>query len=138
MAVREMIEIWKPIKEEPEYEVSNLGNIRSLGTTRTVNSRWGKKMVRKTKEKNLKPFKSGEYCAVRFHEAGKTYYVHRLVAFAFLQGEIDLEVNHKDGRKSNNNLSNLELLTPSENMLHRTHILGLRRGQFGQGRVRVV
>lgn len=56
--------------------------------------------------------------------------LHRLIAFAFLRKELNdkiktsgltqdqLHVNHKDGRKCNNKLSNLEWMTPSENTLH--------------------
>lgn len=51
--------------------------------------------------------------------------VHRLVAMAFL-GEIpsDKEINHIDGDKTNNNVSNLEIVTHKENMHHARHILG--------------
>lgn len=46
-------------------------------------------------------------------------YVHVLVAEAFIEGyDNSLQVNHIDGDKSNNVLSNLELTTASENMKH--------------------
>lgn len=43
--------------------------------------------------------------------------VHRLVAETYL-GENSKPVNHKDGDKSNNNISNLEFVTPSQNTIH--------------------
>lgn len=44
---------------------------------------------------------------------------HRLVALAFIKNELGKKyVNHKDGVKSNNHYSNLEWVTPSENILH--------------------
>ena len=49
----------------------------------------------------------------------KRYYVHRLVAKAFLKDDAErLEVNHIDGNKLNNNVSNLEYVTHSENIKH--------------------
>jgi len=47
----------------------------------------------------------------------KTYRVHRLVMLTFI-GPSELSVNHIDGNKINNDLSNLEYCTHSENCLH--------------------
>jgi len=51
------------------------------------------------------------------------FLVHRLIALTFL-GENNLQVNHKNGIKSDNRLSNLEYCTPSENTLHKYRVLG--------------
>lgn len=49
----------------------------------------------------------------------KTEYVHRLVALTFIQNELQLKtVNHIDGNKKNNNISNLEWLSLADNLRH--------------------
>ncbi len=53
---------------------------------------------------------------------GKTYFCHRLLAMAWLPWPDrpfdELQVNHKDGNKLNNNTDNLEWVTPSQNRIH--------------------
>lgn len=46
------------------------------------------------------------------------YYIHRLVAETFLDWDPTLEVNHKNGKKNDNRVENLELVTRQENMKH--------------------
>ena len=63
----------------------------------------------------------------------KTFRLHRLVLMAFnpIENMDKLEVNHKDGDKTNNKLENLEWCTSSENQTHafRTGLQQARRGQ---------
>jgi len=57
----------------------------------------------------------------------KTFRVHALVALSFLgMRPVGMHINHKDGCKENNDVSNLEYLTPRENVRH-AHKLGLMR-----------
>lgn len=50
-------------------------------------------------------------------DAARQVKVHRLVAAAFL-GRSELDVNHKDGDKTNNNLANIEYCTRAYNCQH--------------------
>lgn len=57
-------------------------------------------------------------------------YIHRLLAIAFIENPLDKpHVNHKDGNKSNNDLSNLEWVTEKENSIHATEILKVNIGE---------
>lgn len=54
----------------------------------------------------------------RVHILGKMYFIHRLVAIAFINNpdkDIYIEVNHKDNNRLNNHVSNLEWVTPKQN-----------------------
>lgn len=69
----------------------------------------------------LKPYKARGYLIVDLYKDGqrKKYYIHRLVASAFLENPNNYpQVNHKDEDKENNNVYNLEWCTHSENMIH--------------------
>lgn len=61
-------------------------------------------------------YRVGLYCGNNKH---KSYYIHRLLAMAFIPNPENKQfINHIDGNPKNNNLSNLEWCTKSENNLH--------------------
>lgn len=113
-----MKEKWMPIKSyEGWYEVSDLGRVRSVD--RVVRYKDGRTYEYSSKLIKHKADKRG-YPYVGLNKAGKktAKRVHRLVAETFLPvRDKSLEVNHIDGNKNNNKLSNLEWVTSSENTL---------------------
>lgn len=117
-------EVWKDIPGwEGLYQASNLGRIRSLDRRRTV------KGTRACKGRVLSPNDLGNgYFGVHLYRYGsprRVTTVHRLVAEAFLPTDPERgEVNHIDGDKSNNRLSNLEWVTRVENEYHSKYVLG--------------
>ena len=95
-------EHWVRVKGHPNYEISNFGRVR--------NRRTGRVLVPVLNRK-------GGYYRVKLD--GVRYYVHRLVLLSFfnMDGE-GLDVNHIDGDKLNNHLTNLEWVTRKENIRH--------------------
>jgi len=98
-----MEEIWKDIVGfEEYYQVSNLGRVKSK-TTGTIRKQG---LIR-------------GYPSLSFQLKGKSYNLttHRLVAKAFLPNPNNYRVvNHIDGNKQNNNVTNLEWCTYQHNM----------------------
>ena len=115
-----MIEIWKDVVGLEDYaEISNLGAVRTKD--RYINNN-GTQVLRKGKIKKATDNGLG-YLQLRFYIDGKTIrkYLHVAVAEAFIEKptyEGKLEVNHKDGDKSNNAFYNLEWISHSENIKH--------------------
>lgn len=113
-----MKEKWKDIPDfEGSYQISNLGNVISL--ERYVNHIGGKRIE---KRKNLKKTLSNNgYFVVNLwkHNVKIQLLIHRLVAQSFISNPNNLScVNHKDGNKLNNCVSNLEWCTYQENNIH--------------------
>ena len=108
-----MQEIWKDvIGYEGKYQISNLGNVKSLKSF-DLN---GKPIILKTHDVR-------GYVAVNLYQNNKieNALVHRLVAIHFIPNENNYkEVNHKDENKRNNCVDNLEWCTHKYNMNYAT------------------
>jgi len=108
------------------YQVSSAGEVRSL--TRIVKRSDGS--TQQFQRRLIRPMLNSKgYLAVRLSAPGRRLVVpvHRLVASAFIENSNRLpEVNHLDGIKTNNTVTNLEWTDPRGNRKHAWDT-GLRR-----------
>lgn len=107
-----MEEIWKDIKGyEGLYQVSNLGNIRSL--------KFKNNIIEKERIRVLRQQLRNGYLTINLTKNGKrkNYQIHRLVAQEFISNPNQYSiVNHKDYKKTNNRVDNLEWCTQKYNV----------------------
>lgn len=105
------MEIWKTIPNFEKYEVSDTGFVRNKSTGLILS---------RTECTTTK----GSYLVTPLRRSnGKRYWgpIHRYVLMAHSEPQVfktDLDVNHLDGDKHNNNLNNLEWSTRSNNVIH--------------------
>lgn len=100
------METYKQINEYPDYEISDMGNIRNIKTKRI-----------------LKPQTSRKgYFRVSLYKNKKLYIVeiHRLVAITYIENlDMSNQVDHIDRNRLNNNISNLRWLSKEDNLKNR-------------------
>ena len=110
-------EQWKDVNGfEGIYQVSNMGRVKNIKTNKYING----------------GINSDGYFTIILNNKGKqkTYKIHRLVAEHFLKEPI-IQVNHKNGIKTDNRASNLEYITLHENILH-AWANKLARAKYGE------
>lgn len=109
-------EIWKDIPQyEGLYQVSNLGNVKSL--SRDINNRYG---VYISKEKLLKPYIKNNYVVffLSKNKKHKQKSLHQLIAMAFLNHTPNgnkIVVDHINNNQLDNRIENLQIITQREN-----------------------
>jgi hypothetical protein len=102
-----MSEEWRDIAGfQGRYQVSNFGRVRSFAHDK-LNGR----VMKIT-------FYPNGYPKVTLGKGGPQALVHRLVAEAFVDGDTSLQVNHKNGVRSDCRVENLEWLSCSDNHRH--------------------
>lgn len=112
-----MQEIWKAIPSyEGIYEVSNLGNVKSLSRLR-----WNGYNFVKTKEKILKAGINGAgyyYVNLMYNNVKANYRIHQLVGIVFLNhtpNGYGFVIDHINNDKLDNRVENLQIITHREN-----------------------
>ena len=119
-------EIWKDIEGyEGRYQVSNLGRVKALPRTVEGHNQHGKWTRTEPAKIMAQKLQNTDRYQVSLRDAdGKrtTFYVHRLVAMAFVPGYFEgATVNHKNEDHHDNRAENLEWMTKAENNAYGTH-----------------
>jgi len=112
-----MEELWKDIEGFENYQISNLGRVKSIGRFDTRGKYWSEKILKV----RLHP---RGYCFVHLRKDGKYVYkfIHRLVAEAFIPNPNGLsDVKHLDEDLSNNIVYNLQWYDHSHAITYGNH-----------------
>jgi hypothetical protein len=107
-----------------ELEIDNLGQIWRV--SKRGWDKWNHKVRLNKCNRVRAESMNGQYLTIKVMFNKKRYITgaHRLIYRHFM-GKIPqgMVVNHKDGNKKNNLLSNLEIATPQQNSIHSIHVL---------------
>lgn len=119
-----MQEIWKKIKDYPNYEISNLGRVKALKYYSNIHKKYyDRELILKEKTNRF----GYKFVSLSNKFGRKSKAIHRLVAENFIENKNNYkEVNHIDGNKNNNKVDNLEWCTRQYNVLH-SYRLGLKK-----------
>lgn len=102
-----MNETWKTVIDFSNYQISNKG--------RVINRKKGWYLHPAPNKKRRNYY----YISLQQNGKRKNLLLSRLVAIHFIANPLNkTQVNHKNGDKSNNNVNNLEWVTPKENVAH--------------------
>lgn len=109
------MEVWKDIEGyEGIYQVSNTGRVRSLDRLNSIGQNRKGKILKEKVHTN-----GYHFVTLYKNKTRREKLIHRIVAETFLENKGNKRVvNHIDGVKTNNNVSNLEWATHKENSVH--------------------
>lgn len=122
----------KPVKGyETLYKIDEYGIVYNIKRKTIIKWRYAyQRYNAKRTYKYIRLYKKGK---------GKSFPVHRLIALTFIPNPLNLpEVNHIDGDKDNNHISNLEWITHADNMKHAAEhgLMKQKKGDdFGRTRI---
>ncbi len=120
-----MEEIWKDVAGyEGLYQVSNMGGVKRLSFI-TYNKYYKRETIHKENHLRPTPHYQNNYLSVMFskNKKQKRIMVHRLVAIHFISNPNNYRtVNHKNGNKQQNCVSNLEWMSHKQNVNHAIEI----------------
>lgn len=119
-----MQEIWKEIKDYPNYQISNLGRVKALKFYSNLHKQYyDRELILKEKTNRF----GYKFVDLSNKFGRKNKMIHRLVAETFIDNKNNYkEVNHIDGNKNNNKVENLEWCNRQYNVLH-SYKLGLKK-----------
>ena len=127
------MEVWRPVKGyEDLYEISSFGRLKAVQKT-VARHNPNRVCVLKSKILKLAPHTGGyfKHSLSRPLDSNHNKYIHRLVAEAFIPNPDNrAEINHINGIKTDNRVSNLEWATRSENIRH-GYSTGLYKSRLG-------
>lgn len=104
------IETFEVIPSYESYSISKGGKVINNKTMKVLRQYEGKSGYMRV--------------ALRKDKKQKRESVHRLVGITYIENKEELpQINHKDGDKKNNNVSNLEWVTAKQNQQHRRYVL---------------
>lgn len=127
-------EEWRSVMGfESDYAVSNLGRVKRISAARRT-------FAGKLLTPGLTSGGTGYYTvSFRVNKRPRSFYVHRLVAAAFLGTcPTSFEVNYKNGDSGDNRVNNLEYVSHGDNMRHAAHVLKRTYRKLGDTEVRDV
>ena len=118
------------IKDHPDYYITDTGEVYSRRISKITNPNG--RIIKMNPVVDKQP----GYAHIIFADTRpKKYYVHRLVAEAFIPNsdpKNKTQVNHKNGIRTNNRVENLEWVTPRENNIHAYRVLGKKGAALGK------